>query len=255
MNAEKTMEECKEIIKAAEKKGIILRTIGAVAFRLHCPDSSDYFTRLNRVLTDIDFVTLHEFNEHLDALLTQFGWNSGNWVWNQKEFALMYNRRTFEKSGIKMDIFFDELCMCHKINLRDRLKIDSFTIPLADMLLEKMQIVKINEKDVKDVIILLKDHEIGIAENRETINADFVANLLSKDWGFYYTVTENLKKIRHHFLENYPIFPLTEREDVKLKIDRLLDTIEKKPKTLGWKMRAKIGPRKQWYTDVEETLR
>ena len=181
------------------------------------------------------------YYDKLDDLLGEFGWKIGNWVWNKKQFALMYNRRAFERNGIKMDVFFDELNMCHKIHLRERLKIDDFTIPLADLLLEKMQIVKINEKDVKDVIILLKEHVVGMNENKETIDAEFIADLLSKDWGFYYTVTENLKKIRDHFLDNYQIFALKERTEVKQKIDKLLVTIEKKPKTLGWKMRESNG--------------
>lgn len=255
IDAKTTIEECKQIITIAEKKGVVLRAIGAVAFRLHCPDSRDLLEQMNRELTDIDFVTLHESNDKLDDLLGEFGWKIGNWVWNKKQFALMYNRRAFERNGIKMDVFFDDLSMCHKIHLRERLKIDDFTIPLADLLLEKMQIVKINEKDVKDVIILLKEHVVGMNENKETIDAEFIADLLSKDWGFYYTVTENLKKIRDHFLDNYQIFALKERTEVKQKIDKLLETIEKKPKTLSWKMRARVGTRKQWYMDVEETFR
>ena len=38
--------------------------------------------------------------------------------------------------------------MCHDIPFKDRLEIDYPTIPLAELLLEKMQIVQINEKDL-----------------------------------------------------------------------------------------------------------
>jgi hypothetical protein len=252
INSKKIVKECIDIIETAERENVVLRAMGAIAFRLHCPDSWNYFEALNRELTDVDLITLSEFNNYLDELLQKFGWRSVKWLWGRKEFALMYKRRMFEKENIRMDVFFDEIAMCHRISLRDRLSIDKYTIPLADMMLEKLQIVKINEKDIKDIIILLKDHDIGAGSSPETIDAEYIANILSKDWGFYYTVTQNLNKIRRHFLNEFPVLTSDEKTEVGLKIDKLLEIIEKKPKTLAWKIRAKIGTRKRWYEEVEE---
>jgi hypothetical protein len=43
-------------------------------------------------------------------------------------------------------------------------------------------------------------------------------------------------------------------EDISVKINKLLQFIEKEPKSMRWKLRAKIGTRKKWYNDVEEAL-
>ena len=43
--------------------------------------------------------------------------------------------------------------------------------------------------------------------------------------------------------------------DIKTKIDKILDAIEREPKSMGWKMRAKVGTKKKWYTEVEEVTR
>jgi hypothetical protein len=140
--------------------------------------------------------------------------------------------------------------MCHDIDFKGRLELDHPTIPLAEMLLEKLQIVQINEKDVKDVIILLREHEIG-DKDEETINAKYIAKLLADDWGFYYTVTTNLNKIKN-LLDDYNELVENDKKLVESRIDNLLNIVEQKPKSLGWKMRAKIGTKKQWYRVVEE---
>jgi hypothetical protein len=149
------------------------------------------------------------------------------------------------------DVFFDQLEMCHTLNFRGRLEFDSPTITLADFLLEKMQIVELNEKDKIDTVVLLREHAIGDSDN-ETINAQYISRLLAKDWGFYYTVTTNLGKIK-----DYARSSMTEEHsrDVAAKTDRLVERIESEPKTTGWKMRARVGTKRKWYRDVEEVVR
>ena len=82
---------------------------------------------------------------------------------------------------MKVDVFFDRLDMNHIIDFKNRLELDFPTISLADLLLEKMQIVQINEKDIKDTIILLREHPVEDPD-KETINANYVASLLAEDW-------------------------------------------------------------------------
>ena len=66
---------------------------------------------------------------------------------------------------------------------------------MAELLLEKTQIVQINEKDVKDAIILLLGHEIA-DDDHDHINVKYIASLLSSDWGLYYTTVTNLDKVK-----------------------------------------------------------
>ena len=95
-----------------------------------------------------------------------------------------------------IEVFFDKLEMNHTISFNKRLEADSPTLPLSELLLQKTQIVKINEKDIKDIIVLLRAHDVGKRDN-ETINLEALAQAgLISDWGFYYTVTTNLQKVK-----------------------------------------------------------
>jgi hypothetical protein len=151
------------------------------------------------------------------------------------------------------DVFFDQLEMCHTIDFRGRLKVDYPTISLADLLLEKLQIVKITEKDLKDCMVLLREHDVSGSDD-DCINNVYISDLLSKDWGFYYTSNLNLTRIAES-LKQYSALQESNISDIASKIKALQEQIEKAPKSMGWKMRAKIGPRQQWYRDVEEVER
>ena len=61
-------------------------------------------------------------------------------------------------------------------------------------MLEKLQIVQIESKDIIDVAMLLSDHPVG-SGGKDIIDKAYIARLLAADWGFYYTVTTNRSKI------------------------------------------------------------
>jgi hypothetical protein len=42
---------------------------------------------------------------------------------------------------------------------------------------------------------------------------------------------------------------------VEAKVEKLLNHIEKAPKSMKWKMRNRVGDKKQWYEEVEEVIR
>jgi len=243
------VEEAKKIVEAAENKNVTLRVMGATAIRIHCSKFSHLYEVLKRKLSDIDFMAFKKQEKTLIELLKEL-----NYVMS-RDVRLMhrafFDRYIFQNPANKIfvDVFFDKLDMCHKIEFEDRLNVDYPTISLADLLLEKMQIVRINEKDIKDAIILLREHCIG-GNDKETINRDYISDLLSKDWGFHYTTTTNLEKVAS-FLQKYDALTKEDRMGIKAKIDILLEAIENKPKSLGWRMRAKVGTSKKWYREVE----
>ncbi len=74
---------------------------------------------------------------------------------------------------------------------------------------------------------------------------------MSKDWGFYYTFTTNMNKLRDS-LSRYDVLSAEDRNDITSKIGKILEHVESKPKSLGWKMRARSGTKVKWYNDVEE---
>jgi len=245
------MAEGERIVAEGKKRSIHLRLLGAIAFKTHCPKFSSLTNRLNRVLSDVDFAGYHEEAGSITRMMKELGYEDQPMV-----TALWGNRRTIwdnRTNKMHVDIFFDKLEMNHDVSFRNRLDIDPLTISLTDMLLEKMQIVHINEKDIVDTTMLLREHDIGQA-GPETIDERYITKLLANDWGFYYTFTTNLNKVRDK-VSAYQELTQEDRTDVTTKISKLLKTIEDEPKSMGWKIRSRVGPSKKWYRDVEEVAR
>jgi hypothetical protein len=144
----------------------------------------------------------------------------------------------------RVDIFLDVFEMCHSFNFKERLEIDAKTIPLADMLITKLQIIDVNEKDLKDMVCLFADHDVGDSDG-EMINGNYLAKLCASDWGVYKTFTMNLDKLLGK------VGDLSLEEDTKASIEgrivKLRKMIEDHPKDLKWKMRARVGERVKWY--------
>ena len=139
--------------------------------------------------------------------------------------------------------------MSHEIPLEGRLDLEPLTVPLAELLLTKLQIAELNEKDVRDSIALLHGHAVG-EEDGDTVNAARVAELLSDDWGLWRTITGNLAVCRDH-VSRYPLAQ-GEAELIAERIDALSARIEAEPKSRAWRLRARIGERKRWYETPEE---
>ena len=242
-------DEATRIVERAQERGIVMRVMGATVIRKHCPKFLHLHTAMKRELTDIDFMTYSKFNPTIKPLFIELGYASDDRF--NAYFGMMRQQYSDPTNHRTADVFFDQLEMCHTLDFRGRLGFDSPTITLADFLLEKMQIVQLNEKDKIDSVVLLREHEIGDSDN-ETINAQYISKLLAKDWGFYYTVTTNLGKIKEYARSS---MTSEDSRDVVAKTDQLIGRIENEHKTTGWKMRARVGPKKKWYRDVEEVIR
>jgi len=237
-----------ELVERARRQGIELRILGSLAYRLHCPANLVLFEEMERDLTDVDLAARGEQRRPVRELLAEMGYE----IDRDLLVASEGTRYAFSDPETRMaiDVFFDELYFCHPIPLSDRLDLDYPTITPTDLLLEKMQIVEINPKDVKDSLVLLLEHPLR-ADDREAIDARYIAQLLASDWGFYYTLTRNLEKLRHH-VADYGALDRAQWETIDGRIRALEQAIEEEPKTGKWKLRARIGPRKKWYQEVAE---
>ena len=149
----------------------------------------------------------------------------------------------------QVDVFVGAFRMCHEIPFGDRLAVEDRTVPLAELLLTKLQIIELNEKDVGDALALLHDHPVG-DQDGDTINAAHIARLCASDWGLWRTFTANLE-VLGGYLERFDLKDES-KERITERVRALLARIEEEPKTFGWKMRAKIGDRKRWYDLPEE---
>jgi hypothetical protein len=232
----------------ARESGLTLRLLGAVAFARRCPNHAYLRERLGRHFTDIDFAAYGRDAEGIRAMLKDAGYVDDPHVYVGSEGS----RLVAEHPGIGMhiDVFLDKLEFCHTVRWKDRLEIDRETIPLAELLLQKMQIVEINEKDLIDTITLLLEFPLGDSDV-DTINIERVAQVCGKDWGWWRTLTMNLDKVRQ-MADHYAELTDEEKRRVADQVAAALDQIEAEPKSMSWKLRAKVGDRKKWYRDVDE---
>jgi hypothetical protein len=233
-------DEAKRLLQASSDKKVVLRLLGGVAVSMRCPSTSR--EGLRRTYADMDFVGHEKQSRAIGEFFVEMGYQPRprfNAMMGRKR--LIFNDLANER---RIDIFLDVFEMCHKFNFSDRLALEPLTLPLADLLATKLQIVQANEKDFRDLTALFLDHDVGPGDG-ETINGPHLARLCSNDWGTYKTFTMNLAKLG----ASVDIYGLTppEAEMVKARIDKLVDMIEKEPKSFAWKMRARVGEKKTWY--------
>jgi hypothetical protein len=245
------LEEGRHLTEEAQKQGIVLRVMGPIALNYYFPGYMELYSRMERlgerVFTDIDYAAYGKHRGKLVPFFESHGYEL------EKRAAMVSGgtRLIFFSSNIPMiDVFFDKLNYNHPIDYRGRLELHPYCVSLADILLQKLQIVQINDKDLKDGMLLLL--AAALAETDENaINVKYVAKLFADDWGFYYTATNNLKKIKEASLEVKALKD-EQRRTIAEKADLILKTIEDAPKSGKWKSRAKAGTSRSWYQEVAD---
>lgn len=245
---EKFENELKTILKASEDAGILLRVIGSLAFQMHCPQYGSLQAAMGRAYTDIDFAAYNKQTKQIQEMMAKLGYveNREVYIASEGQRAIYDNPGT----GLHVDIFYEKLDFCHAIYWKDRLEVDSPTIPLTELLLEKMQIVKINEKDIIDTIMLLLEHPLGDID-KETINIKLAAQLCANDWGLWRTTTMNLDKVKQ-LAQHYTQLTPEQKSRIESQVNEALARINNEPKPLAWRLRDRVGDRVKWYKDVDE---
>ena len=245
------LEEARRLTDEAQKQGLVLRVMGPIALHTYFPDYVDLYRRMERlgerVFTDIDYAA---YGKQRGSLVNFF--QSQGYEFDRRTMMVYgQDRHIYFSDRIPMiDVFYDRLAYNHLIDYRGRLEIHPYCVSLTDLLLQKLQIVQINDKDLKDAMLLLLAAQVDEAD-QGAINARYVARLMSDDWGFYYTSTTNLARIKEAMQK---VAALTDehRAMIGAKADQILKHIEDAPKTMKWKLRAKIGIKQQWYNDVSD---
>jgi hypothetical protein len=242
--------EAARLVDAVNKEKKVLRMYGAAAIYYHCPNNVGLFSLMGRRPGDMDFAAYQKDSSKIAQIVERQGYDEDLTVTAFGGGRLVFNRRT---DGMHCDIFLGKLEMSHVLSFDGRLELDYPTAPLADLLLSKLQIFKLNEKDAVDTIILLREHQLG-KEGKETVDLDYVSSLCSKDWGLWRTVTGNVQKVAA-LLPEYKSLPEAERADAAAKLEQLSKALESAPKSMSWKLRARVGDSRKWYNDVEDLYR
>lgn len=242
-------EEAKLLIDSAQRLGLTARLIGGVAFRAQLPD----WPLRKAPAHDLDFVVRSADARGFAHLLEAVGY-----VPDKKQNALFGHKQLYfvdMQNQRPVDVIIDRLEMCHTLELKDRLDMDPMTVARVDLLLSKLQIVKLNRKDALDGAALLSMYELG---DDEGINLDVFRSLLGEDWGWWRTVTANLDVILQFAQSNDDAFnrditmDSPARMDLVEQLSELKRTAHEAPKSRSWKWRSKLGDRVIWYEEPEE---
>ncbi len=140
--------------------------------------------------------------------------------------------------------------MDHEIALARRLEIEPYTLSLADLLLTKLQIFHLNEKDLRDIVTILADTEVGEQDGPGMIDAGYIGKLCSDDWGLFYDVAMNLQRVD----EGAASFGLSDAQVARAHhgVLHLIAAIDYAPKSLRFRMRARIGTHKAWHSELDD---
>ena len=231
------LPEALGLARAAAETGLGLKLLGGLAVRVLCPD---FPPRLRRD-QDIDFACLAKGRKDVAAWLAdRFN--------NLKGDRQMYFNAP---SGRPIDVMVDRLTMCHTLDFRPSFGRLPLTVDSVDVLLSKLQIVELNEKDARDIVHLLAGLPVGEGAP-PAIDTGRFAKVLAADWGWWRTVTGNLAKLPGLLAENPGLAPPGPRYDLLEQARQLLDIAETTPKGVKWKLRANVGDRVRWYELPEE---
>ena len=241
---EDIVAESERLVGIAQSEGVPLHLLGGVAVRLHAPEVPP---ALDREYKDLDFAVPKKAGGAADRLLRDAGY----------EPHITFNAMHARERGLffdnehdrQVDVFIGSFRMCHQIPLAERIEDGQPTVPLAELLLTKLQIIEVNEKDIRDMVLLLYGHPVEEHDD-DAVNGARIAQLCAADWGLWRTITANLERCREH-VSDYDIGQ-ADQDRIHTRFDEILARIEEEPKSRGWKLRAKVGERKRWYELPEE---
>jgi hypothetical protein len=234
-------QEVLRVLDAADGAGVALRAVGGLAVYHRCPSAR--VPPLARDYKDIDLVGRAGDAARISELMARLGYAA------DEEFnALHGHRRLYFWDAAherQLDVFIETLVMSHELVIGERLELDTPTLTPADLLLTKLQVVEVNDKDLKDATALLADHDIepgGIDPGRVTA-------LLTADWGWWRTATATLERVAD-YAASLDGFEGVSR--VRARAAELRRRVDDAPKSRRWRLRARVGERVRWYQIPEE---
>ena len=245
------LPEALALARGAAEAGLGLKLLGGLAVRVLCPALPPRM----RAGQDMDFACLSKGRKNVAGYLERSGCVPDKRFNNLNGDRQMYFNAP---SGRPIDVMVDRLTMCHTLDLRPSFGRLPHTVDAVDVLLSKLQIVELNEKDARDILQLLSGVPVGESgaggprPDGVSVDTDRFGKLLGADWGWWRTVTGSLKKLPALASEHPELVPPDPPYDPLAQAQRLLELAEAAPKGVKWKLRANVGDRVRWYELPEE---
>ena len=252
------LPEAVALAQGAADAGLGLKLLGGLAVRVLCPA----FPPRLRAGQDMDFACLAKGRKAVVSYLESAGCTGDRMFNNLNGDRQMYFTAP---SGRPIDVMVDKLTMCHTLDFRPGFGRLPLTVDSVDVLLSKLQIVELNEKDVRDTLHLLSGLPVtpsgqpaaaaqatGRHASGQGLDTDRFARLLGADWGWWRTVTGNLAKLPALAAESPGLIPPDPPFDPVAQSYELMEIAESAPKSVKWRLRANVGDRLRWYELPEE---
>jgi hypothetical protein len=235
-------EEGVRLAAAARDDGLGMRLLGGVAVWAQCPSAR--VPPLTRSYGDADFVARAADRKQITPFMEEHGYEADR-MFNALHGATRLNFHDPARDR-PVDILLDRFAMAHELDLRDSASPDGLTISLADLLMTKLQVVNVNEKDVRDLLALLIDHGFGA----EDIEMARILQATRNDWGLEHTMHRSLTTLGD--LAGGFGLADDQLQTVSSRIAEVTAALDAAPKGAKWKMRARVGERVKWYEEPEE---
>jgi hypothetical protein len=227
-----------------------IRLLGGVGVAVH--DHRPVPAALQRGYGDLDVVVPPKSARPTTAAMTAAGY-----VPNERFNAVHGAQRMLfydTENKRQVDVFVGVFAMCHRLDLSDRLDQHPLSLDAADLLLTKLQIHEINRKDLVDAVRLLLTHEnadtAGGGDGRaNAMSLGRLRSITAGDWGWYTTVTDNLRLVRAAASD---LLEPADARVVEARSDEIEDALRAAPKSMRWKARSVVGRKTPWYELPEE---
>jgi hypothetical protein len=228
------LDAARNLTWIGRERGVALRPLGGVGVLLHC--SVALSNGPHREFADLDVAVPRQTSRQVPELFQVAGYDA-----DRRFNALQGDRRMiFHGPAGKVDVFVGVFEMCHRLDLSPRLQLERDTLTASDLLMTKLQVVEINQKDIDDAALLLSEHELGEGPG-DHIDLAYLRALVYDDWGLWRTATGTLEEVAKR------------RDDIAAQARGIADALEDAPKGKRFRMRARIGERKRWYELPDET--
>jgi hypothetical protein len=256
------MAEARVIVDHGNERGVVLRLTGGLAVRHYAID----LEFAEREYSDIDLIGLKRQVVEIGEVFRDLGYVENKHVAmatgnGQLQFFAPHDAALAHADDAlpvvteippsdHIDVFLDAMRMDHDLDFRDRLSVNTYAIDPSGLFLSKLQMLNLSEKDVHDIVSLIKDVYVDFRPHPGVLDLQHVAEVCAADWGLYIDVMNNIDTVVDH-VDDYDLSP-RDAARVRRTLELAQDMMTEQAKTLRWRMRARIGKRMRWYSEVEE---
>lgn len=159
-------------------------------------------------------------------------------------------------SGRPVDVMVDRVVCHHVLDFRTTFGRLPLTLDAMDLLLVLLQTVTPGDSDIREILYLLsrlplREATESAAQDGEpaevVLDARRFGEVVAADWGWWRTVTGNLAMLPALVARNPDASPGDGLRDPLAQANALVSTAQQVPKSVRWKLRARVGDRVRWY--------